>query len=391
VAVGLALALLGGCRSSASPTTSLEEIPAAGSPGASSWSTASSLEGLPEGQRKPFGPEPPELFFDEQQELPLPSRSMLPGQGPQKTIDRVVGRVNKDIITLSEVQELAQPLIARIPPAMPSEQRKVEILKVQNMVLDRIIDQRLQHQSAQRLGVSVSEKELEDAVFDVMARNNLTPEQFGALLQREGLSIQLYRKKIEEQIVRRRVFNFEVASRVQVSDTDVRDYYIDNPKDFTPQPAVSLSQIFIAVPSNGDDLARLAAREKARLILTALKKGEPFAVVARAHSEDPTKSRGGKLGRFTRGDMLPALEKVAFKMSEGEIRGPIVTDRGLHFIKIDRKWGDKPLPLEEVQQKVKVFLLSKKRNERYREWMEVLRRDAFIERVKLQIEPAKGG
>lgn len=391
VALGLILALLGGCRSPASPTTSLEEIPAAGSPGASSWSASSSLESLPEGQRKPFGPEPPEMLFGEPEELPLPSRSMVPGQGAQKTIDRVVGRVNKDIITLSEVQELAQPVIASLPPDVPPEKRKEEIPKILNMVLDRIIDQRLQIQHAQRLGVAVLDKELDEAVFDVMARNNLTPEQFDALLAREGLSIEQYREKIKEQIIRRRVFNFEIVSRVQVSDVDVRDYYVDNPKSFTPPPAVVLSQIFISLPRNGDELAHLAAQKKARLVLEILKKGEPFASVARELSEDPTRSHGGKLGRFNKGEMIPALEKVAFQMSEGEIRGPIATDRGLHFIKLDKKWGDKPLSLGEVKTKVKEYLMKKKQSERYLEWMEVLRGDAFIERVNLQNSPDGGG
>lgn len=383
VALALVTALAAGCRSPSSPTTSLEDVPTAGSPGTSVWSKATSLEGLPEEPRKPFGPEPPELLFSETEEYPLPSRAMVPDQGVQKTIDRVVGRVNKDIITLSEVQELAQPIMARIPASWPEERRKQEMLVIQNAVLDKIIDHRLQAQYAKRLGVAVEERELDEAVADVMAKNNLSPEQFDALLAREGLTMEQYRGKLEEQIVRRRVYTFEIISRVQVSDAEVRDFYMDHIKDFVPPQAVALSQIFIELPTNGDELARLAARKKAELVLQTLKKGEPFALVARDHSEDPTSSRGGLLGRFARGEMLPDLEEAAFSMSEGEVRGPLATDRGLHFIKVDRKWGDKPLPLEQIHDKVKQVLLNKRRNERYLEWMETLRGDAFIERVNL--------
>lgn len=390
-ALGLVVFVAAGCGGASSPTTSLEDIPKAGSPGASAWTTDATLEEQPEGPRKPFGPEPPELLFGEQEELPLPSRHMVPKQGIQKTIDRVVGRVNKDIITLSEVQELAQPLIARLNSNLPPDKREEQVRKIQNRVLDEIINHRLQAQHAERLGVTASEGELDEAVADVMVKNNLTPKQFDALLQREGLTMEQYREKLKEQIVRRRVFNFEVVSRVQVTDADVRDFYRENAEKFIPPEEVVLSQIFIPLPTNGDELSRLAASKKADLVMSALRRGEPFAEVARAHSEDPTSSRGGKLGRFSKGDMMPAIESVAFEMSEGEIRGPISTDRGLHFIKVDRKWGDKPLPLPQVEENIKKHLTAKRRNGRYHEWMETLRGDAFIERVDLRKAPTGGG
>lgn len=393
LALGLAaVLLLFGCRSPKSPTTSLEDIPRAGgmyapAPGAS-VSDLSSLQGS---SATPFGLEPPSLPLSEQEEIPLPSRRMLPEHGRQMTIDRVVGRVNKDIITLSEVQELAQHLTARIPPDWPEEKRREEVLKIQNVVLDRIIEQRLQIQHAERLGVLASDKELDDAVLEVMAKNNLRPEQFEALLKREGLTMQQYRDKIQEQIVRRRVYDFEVMGQVQVSDADVKDYYLDHIDQFIPPPAVLLSQIFINLPSNGDEIARQAARKKADLVLESLRQGEPFSEVARSMSEDPSKLQGGKLGRFAKGEMLPKLEEVAFQMREGEIRGPIDTDRGLHLIKVDQRWGDKPLPLETVSDRVRAFILNNKAKERYQSWMEVLRGDAFIERVDLRKLPPNGG
>ncbi|MFQ5893251.1 MAG: peptidylprolyl isomerase [Nitrospinota bacterium] len=263
--------------------------------------------------------------------------------------------------------------------------------RVQSRVLDRIIDQRLQIQHAERLGVEVSDRELDEAVADVIAKNNLTPEQFDTLLAREGVPMDQYREKLREQIVRRRAFNFEVVSRVQVSDADVRDYYRDHLKEFIPSSEVALSQILIASPADEDGTAREAVQQKVARVLEALERGEPFAEVARAHSDDPTGSRGGQVGRFARGEMLPELDKVAFEMREGEIRGPIPTDRGLHVLKVDRRWGDKPLPLEQVGGRIRAKLLSERRQERYREWMEALRADAFIERADLGKVPADGG
>lgn len=321
----------------------------------------------------------------------MPSRSVVPTGARQTTIDRVMGRVNTDIITLSEVQELAQSIILRIRNELPPERHEKEIRKAQSIVLDRIIEQRLQVQQAERLGVAVSERELDEAVADVIAKNNISPEQLDALLGREGLTMDQYRQKLKDQIVRRRIFNFEVTSRVQLSDADVRDYYREHAQEFIPPPAVAVSQVFLALPSNGDEAARRAVHEKAARVLKALEEGEPLPELARAYSEDPTGALGGKIGRFAKGDMVPGLDKVAFEMREGEIRGPIVTDRGLHVLKVDRRWGDKPIPLEEIASRIRSVLLSQRRQERYKEWMETLRKDAFIERADLGQVPVDGG
>lgn len=389
-ALGLVLVLVAGCRPS-SPTTSLGKIPVAGSPGAYAWGPDTTFSPRAGEPRRTFGLDPPELLSPGSGALPLPSRSVVPTGGRQTTIDRVMGRVNTDIITLSEVQELAQSIILRIRNELPPERHEKEIRKAQSIVLDRIIEQRLQVQQAERLGIAVSERELDEAVADVIAKNNISPEQLDALLGREGLTMDQYRQKLKDQIVRRRIFNFEVTSRVQLSDADVRDYYREHTQEFIPPPAVAVSQVFLALPSNGDEAARRAVHEKAARVLKALEEGEPLPELARAYSEDPTGALGGKIGRFAKGDMVPGLDKVAFEMREGEIRGPIVTDRGLHVLKVDRRWGDKPIPLEEIAPRIRSVLLSQRRQERYKEWMETLRKDAFIERADLGQVPVDGG
>ena len=77
-------------------------------------------------------------------------------------------------------------------------------------------------------------------------------------------------------------------------------------------------------------------------------------------------------------------------MLEGEIRGPIATDRGYHVLKVDKRWGDKPLPLERIAPEIRAKLLDLKREERYNEFIESLRGDTFIERADLGKAPAEG-
>jgi peptidyl-prolyl cis-trans isomerase SurA len=386
-ALGLAVVLLAGCRGGKTPTTRLGEIPEAPSVGFGSLEgLETSAQGQATGPPEIFKPGPPEM-----EDLPTVGRALLSRPRLPKTIDRVVAQVNSDIITLSEVQELAQPIIAQIRAKVPKERQDEQIRKLLSKVLDQLIDHRLQIQQAKRLGIVVEEKELDAAVADVMAKNNLTREQFDRLLEREGLTLEQYREKLRDQILRRRVYNFEVVSRVQVSEAEVRDAYYERLEEFLPEPAVELSQIFVAFSPDGDESSRQEAYRRCEELLEALRQGEPFWELARAHSEDPTAAQGGRLGRFKKGDLLPALEEVAFSMEEGEIRGPIATERGLHLIKLDRRLGDKPLPLEEVAPRIRTQLLRAKRQERFEQWMRSLRQEAFIERAEIEQELPEAG
>lgn len=110
-----------------------------------------------------------------------------------------------------------------------------------------------------------------------------------------------------------------------------------------------------------------------------------FAKVAAEKSEDPSgKARGGDLGVFKRGDLFPEFEAVAFKMKDGEIAGPVQTDRGFHIIRSGGVDKGRTMPTKEAKdiiterERVKIFLAA------VDDLMEGLRKGATIERV---IEP----
>jgi peptidyl-prolyl cis-trans isomerase C len=110
-----------------------------------------------------------------------------------------------------------------------------------------------------------------------------------------------------------------------------------------------------------------------------------FARVAAEKSDDPSgKARGGDLGLFKRGDLFPEFEAVAFTLKEGEIAGPVQTDRGFHIIRGGGVEKGRTVPAKEAKaviaerERVKGFLTA------VDDLMEELRKGASIERV---IEP----
>src|SRR5581483_12010377 len=184
-------------------------------------------------------------------------------------------------------------------------------------------------------------------------------DQLREALRAQGMTMAAYRSDLKKQLLRFRVLNIAVGSRVNISDEEVKAYYDRHLKDGT-NVQVRASHIFIAIPDGADAAAVREKEAQARKILERARSGEDFAKLARELSDDPaTRSEGGDLGYFGK-DMLPKpIEEMVFAMKPGEIRGPVRADRGFHVIKlVDRKVKDAK-PLAEVQDDVRMQLRQK--------------------------------
>ena len=168
-----------------------------------------------------------------------------------------------------------------------------------------------------------------------------------------------YRADLKRQLLRFRVLNIAVGSRVNISDDEVRAYYERHMKDGS-NVQVRASHVFVAIPEGADAAAAAEKQAQAQKILERAQAGEDFAKLARETSDDAaTRADGGDLGYFGK-DMLPkAIEELVFSMKVGDVRGPIRVDRGFHVIKlVDRKVKD-PKPFDEVKDDIRMQLRQK--------------------------------
>lgn len=303
----------------------------------------------------------------------------LGGHANAIVIDRIVAVVNREIITLSDVQEVASDELLGLQGKFQGEELEGEMEAVQRRSLDQLIIRSLQLQRAQDLNMEVTGRDIELAVEDVKEENHLTQETLEALLAREGITLEDYRQRITEEIMIRRVINFEVQSRIEVSSEEIEDYYQANVADFLPPEQLRASHILVAAPRNGDGVEDLEAQARAEVLLERAKSGEDFEGLARLHSEDDSGAQGGDLGLIQRGEILPDIEAVLFSLQQGEI-GPLVrTSAGYHIIKLTEKTAQEAPPLEQVTDRIRGHVYTEKLNARYERWLEELKKKAYIE------------
>jgi peptidyl-prolyl cis-trans isomerase D len=164
----------------------------------------------------------------------------------------------------------------------------------------------------------------------------------------------------------------DLADKVTVDPAEVQRYYNAHQDAFRVPERVRARHILIATPpvapgGTADQKAVDEARAKAQDVLKQVKAGGDFAALAKKYSADPgSKDKGGELGWFERGAMVPEFEKVAFAQNKGQISDLVQTSYGFHIIQTEEKEDAHVKPLAEVKGDIEKLLkqdnLSKLQN-----------------------------
>jgi peptidyl-prolyl cis-trans isomerase SurA len=250
---------------------------------------------------------------------------------PGVLLDRVVAIVNDGMVTQSELEEATVSAVTRARQnnvSLPA----ADILRRQ--VLDTLIMDEIQWQHAQRIGIEVSDEDVDGDLRRLAESNNLTLAQLPDVLAREGINYAAFResqrKRIALELLRRR----EVLNQVNITPREL-DQFIERMKRLPDEQAeYNYSHILLSLPGDAsqeqvDELARRAAEVSQRAA------SEDFAQLAATYSNSDTALNGGQMG-WVQGQQLPtwAAEIIA-AMKPGEVSKPVSTSYGFHIVKLN--------------------------------------------------------
>jgi peptidyl-prolyl cis-trans isomerase SurA len=296
-----------------------------------------------------------------------------------RVVERIAAVVDDEVLLASEVEERAAPFMAQIASITDKTQRATRAEAVRREVLDRLIDDQLIFSKAKELKLTVSSEEVDRSIEGIKKDHSLSDEQLRQALTAQGMSMATYRQDVKKQVLRYRVLNMAVGSKISISDHDVQDYYDRNVRKGAASE-VRASHIFIAIPDNADTGTAIAKRKQAEELLARANAGEDFAKIARESSEDAaTRQEGGDLGFFGR-DLLPKpIEEVVFAMNVGEIRGPVRADKGFHIIKLIDKRSKDVKSFDDSKSEIRMQLRQKEYEKQAKTFVADLRRKAMVD------------
>lgn len=279
-------------------------------------------------------------------------------------IDGVIAVVNDDVITLSEFESKLPEQTGQITP----QQEKT--------ILDQMIEQLLLEQQAEKLGINVSESEVDMAINNVMGKLNLTDDQIKEVLAKEKLTPEQFREQWRLQILSQKVIGAQLQGQVAVTEDEIEEYYQANYGRDQRVDKVKLAHILITPQAAG---GAEQAKQRAEEVADMAKSGEDFGKLAREYSGDTISAvKDGELGYFKRGELVESLESAAYSTPVGGIGGPVESPAGYHIVKVLEKEtseGD----LDSYRDEIKEKLYKEKAQRELTEWIDDVRRSAYID------------
>ena len=267
------------------------------------------------------------------------------GRAPAQTGDYIVAVVNQELVTAAEVEQRltrvraeAQQTRQQLPP--PAALRK--------QVVDVLIDERVLVTNARESGARIDESELDRAVANVAAQNQLTLPQLRERLRKEGIEYAKFRSNIKDQMMVERTREREVAGRIRISDAEI-DALIEERRSGGANAQFNIAQIMVPVPDNAPQAVVAERRGVAQAALRRVRGGEDFAAVAREVSQDGNRAAGGEIG-MRPADRLPdVFVKAVRPLKSGEISPDLLRSAsGFHVLKlIERK--DEAFSVQQVR------------------------------------------
>jgi peptidyl-prolyl cis-trans isomerase SurA len=261
------------------------------------------------------------------------------GQVDARTVDYIVALINSEPLTNNEVRQRllrVEQQYAQQGAAMPPRD------ELARQVMEQLVSERAQLQSATEQGLRVDDAALEQAEQGIAAQNQLGLEEFRRRVTAEGIDLNRYRNELRSQLLLRKVRERE-TERVRVSNSDI-EAHIQKLNDQNPERAETLmSHLLVKVPESVDAEAAKALQAKANMAADRARAGEDFAALARELSDAPEGASGGSFG-WRSARQLPSLFTQATRdVAVGGVAGPVRSPAGWHVLKVaDRRQGVAP-------------------------------------------------
>jgi peptidyl-prolyl cis-trans isomerase SurA len=268
------------------------------------------------------------------------------GAQSASVVDRIVAVVNKEVITLSELNEAVAAAERQLRrQGTPAPERPV----LERQLLERLILEKAQLQMARDSGVRVDELQLDRAVQRIAQNNNMTLGDFRRALERDGVVFDSWRAELREQILLSRLREREVDEKVQVSDSEI-DLFLEVMKTQPERAEYNVSHVLVRIPEQASPERIEAARAKAEKALAEARSGVDFAAVTAVYSDAPDAISGGALG-WRSHERLPEIFAAALaKLKPGETSEVLRSPAGFHLLKLlDRRGLGSGAPVTQTR------------------------------------------
>jgi peptidyl-prolyl cis-trans isomerase SurA len=260
-------------------------------------------------------------------------------------LDRVAVIVDQSVVLESEIEALIQDVKKN---AQDNNQSLPSDKALRTQAIERLIVKNLQLQMAERMGIRISDPQLEQTIGNIAANQNATLEQLRGQLIAEGIAYDDYRESIREEIIMGEVRRANVRRRVYITPQEITTLLELMEEQGATQAEYRLGHILIGFPAEPTDEDIAAARERADKVISLLNSGSDFAKIAIASSSGSEALEGGDMGWLNINAMPTLFAEAIQGKDKDELVGPIRSGAGFHILKVADTRGIEKVTIEEV-------------------------------------------
>ncbi len=260
-------------------------------------------------------------------------------------VDKVAAIANQDVIMQSEVEALAK----QVKRQYQNQQQPLPKASVLNkQILEKLIQDSLQVQMAEKLGMKISEAQLEQTILTIAKDKNQTLPELQASLNEQGISYAEFRHSVREELLIAEVSRIQVRRRINISDQEVDNLIKMMNGQGGKQLEYRIGHIMLKVSDDASASEIEVSNDKAEAIVTKLRAGADFKELALAESQGPKALEGGDWGWMGVNDMPTLFAKAVEGANANDIIGPFKSANGLHIIKVIDERGQTKVTSTEI-------------------------------------------
>jgi len=263
----------------------------------------------------------------------------------EQSLDKVSVIVDQGVILESEISELVngvkQGAVAE-GQALPSDRA------LRTQAIERLILKSLQMQMAERMGIQISDPQLEQTIGNIAQRDNISIDELRKRVKQDGLTYEVYREKVREELITGEVTRANVRRRVYITPQEIDTLVSLINQQGAEQAEYRLGHILIALPSGATEEQITKSRDTADKVLELLNSGSDFTKIAIASSSGPKALEGGDMGWMNVNSMPTLFAEALAGKKKDDLIGPLRSGAGFHVLKILDSRGIDIVEVEEV-------------------------------------------
>jgi peptidyl-prolyl cis-trans isomerase C len=291
--------------------------------------------------------------------------------------------VNGTTVTEGQIEAILNPrmeqMAGRIPENMTSQYRQ----EIRKRIIEQLVVEELLAQKEKQNNIAVSEAELTEQINKQVAEQNLTLDEFKALLKAYGTSFSDYQQNLHKRLMFEKLMEAEFAQRLaKPTDEQARAFYDENIRQFSEPEKIHAKHILIRVDEKNSvadtNQAKLQAKAKAQQILEQIKAGASFEELAKQYSACPSGKDGGDLGMQPKGTFVPEFEKAAFALKPGQVSDIVQTSFGYHIIKLIEHADANTASFSQTKEQILQVLANKQKEQIVTDYIQKIKAEADI-------------